>query len=326
MIQIDSLTRIQHCRPGWQQDWELFAEALIARMELKSRRYRWPSEYDRQDFISEMSVFYQRRANEGQLLSGWDDSRGSALDYLTGRLFDGRARQFLQELSIARSKTIPLVTENDEGRQTTYEPPARRKSSGSARVLRVDLERLRLALPDSGEMTRVTELAAIELFPRLDWNAPRMPQLRQHLEERLGSAECGAGALDALRRLHEQKQREYDAEDQRLYEQQENSRSGDSGQAQLLQRRIDKLRAERIFRPLDALALCELLAITRANADQLLKRYMDSLSELLPDAAAAFERLTGQASQPQPRLRLAHARARTFMPNCQKSFNEAYTA
>lgn len=275
------ILRIQRREGNWQADWECLAQELYAVVDAKTRnrrKYFWPCEDDRLDLISEMLVYYHERARAGTLLAAWHPNRGSPVAYLTGHVLEVRAKEFLAAL--AHRSGQPL---REDERGNLIAESSGPDAAGDEQRPPVDFQHLVLRLPPGAEVDRVGEVAGLQLFPRLDWSAPGMERLREHLRAcTAGLATAEYDALEGLARLHAQKQREFQAEEDRLrgllYEQEP---PPTPYQKRQLERRLLALEAERVFRPFDANTLAAILSVTRGNADQLGKRYREALPQLL---------------------------------------------
>ena len=275
------ITRIQDRVDGWEADFRHLLTELLPKMEERSRdpKFTWPCEDDRQEFFSEVVAKYVERASEGTLLAAYDDSMGDPVQFLTGRAFHCWA---LDKLVMLACRPIQMITKNERGDWTPFEVEDARSISQNVQpnVHEGLFQHLRLNLPAISKIDRVLEQAGLQLFPRLDWALKEMTNIRRHLISLRAEADP---ELDWLAGHHVERQSqlntEIDKHRAKLYY--DEPGAGTRREA-FLRHRIARLCFERIFLPLTAVVIDDILGVGRQNADQLRHRYRKALPRLLP--------------------------------------------
>lgn len=295
---------------GWERNWWALYVELMQHLDRATSELvlpvPWPSDNEREDFISHLLAGYDRRARSGVLLADYEVSRGDPISYLSSTDFlRRRAISFLRK----RCRPLPESLLREGRRQVPLDsdkspivPDRHSLSSIETELMDTEIREalgsIVLAIPADRKITRVIEQAGLQLYPRMQWAETDLQCLRQHLERVL--AEPGPEWPDRfsmLAAMHAEARRGFNDQLNTICDQIYNEGKGVSPRRDgLLRNRLDKLRFEKVFLPLAAAILMRLLAITRTDADQRRSRYRDSLPDILPQLGVLHKRAIGDGN------------------------------
>jgi hypothetical protein len=239
---------------------------------------------------------YHRRAVRGTLLVSYDPGLGDVVPFLTARrVLFVEAIKFLEKLAARQLRSF-----DDPDFRPKNEPEAKphQDAAFGKLITKAQEELQRTKLEGIKRVTRVAEQAALQLYPRLDWSQSAMNPLQEHLMRVLRSPSDGIDALTPLSRAHRVADQSFQKRLERLSVRIHNNGRGVSiKRRERLERLYGDLCFQRVFLPLDADALVNLLGIRPADAAQRRHRYRTELPRLLPGLGTYYEALREHRSE-----------------------------
>lgn len=308
----DQIARIRGRLPGWEEDWGRLCVILLGEdgesgalvQAVKALPVTWPSEEvsagthrglpregtERDDFICKVIADYHRRAVRGTLLISYDPKLGDVVSFLTSpHLLYVEAIKFLEKLA---ARQLASFDEPEFGSKNEPKAPLHQDAAFGRLISAVQQALDRMILDGIKRVSRVTEQAALQLYPRLDWSQPAMNPLREHLLHVVRPTTADTDPLGALSQAHEMADQSFRKRLERLSAKIHNKGKGVSiRKREHLERLYGDFCFQRVFLPLDANALVKLLGIRRADAAQRRHRYRAELPRLLPGLATYYEAL-----------------------------------
>ena len=308
----DQIARIQGRLPGWEDDWGRLCVILLGEdgesgaliQAVNALPITWPSEEvsaetdrgvpregtERDDFICKVIADYHRRAVRGTLLVSYDPKLGDVVSFLTSpHLLYVEAIKFLEKLAV---RQLPSFDDAEFDPKNDLKARPHQDEAFWKLISEVQQVLERMILDGIKRVSRITEQAALQLYPRLDWSRPAMKPLREHLLHVVRPTTTDTDPLSALSQAHQMADRSFRNRLERLSAKIHNKGKGVSiRRREHLERIYGDLCFQRIFLPLGAGRLAKLLGITAANAAKLRERYRAQLPCLLPRLGTYYEAL-----------------------------------